>query len=105
MPHNTKEKRRVYQRLAQRRIRNRIREKIKKIKAKTGCLKCTEKNPVCLVFHHRNPKKKLFAIQKAVSSKVPWAKVKKEIKKCDVLCMNCHAKFHHEEFLKRIVGE
>jgi hypothetical protein len=92
-------------RLAQRRARNRVRDKIKVIKARTGCGRCPEKDPVCLVFHHLNPKTKKFAIQKAVSSKVPWPKVLKEISKCVVLCMNCHAKLHYQEFLKKVQEE
>ena len=89
------------QNISQKRIRNKIRDKIKEIKTRTGCMLCPEKHPAALCFHHRDPVTKEFSIQKAVSSKVPWDKVIKEIEKCDVLCANCHAKLHYEEQLKK----
>ena len=50
-----------------------------------------DRNPV-LVFHHLNPKLKLFTITAG------WMfsdeKLLKEISKCIVLCSNCHREFH-----------
>lgn len=45
-----------------------------------------------LSFHHRDPRKKKFSI--ASSYNVSWKKLEKELKKCDLLCLNCHAEVH-----------
>jgi hypothetical protein len=60
-----------------------------------------------LVFHHRDPKKKKFAISVAVSGNGSpsgvklrdlWTKddkmtplLRRELRKCDLLCARCHA--------------
>lgn len=59
-------------------------------------MRCPEKHPACLTFHHRDPAKKTFGIRQAISDRTPWETVVTEIEKCDVLCMNCHAKLHYE---------
>lgn len=62
-----------------------------------SCMNCGETHVGCLQFHHRDPSTKLFRIQQGVAEKVPFAKILKEIAKCDVLCANCHAKLHWKE--------
>ena len=64
-----------------------------KIKEKNGCTDCLEKDPACLVFHHIDPSKKRASIHKLY--KCGLNAVKKEIKKCKLLCANCHMKFHY----------
>jgi len=62
---------------------------------KGGCKVCGETHPACLDFHHREPSEKeghigefrRFGIKRLLA----------EIAKCDVLCANCHRKFHHDE--------
>lgn len=54
------------------------------------CAECGIRFPsVCMDFHHRDLKTKLFCVG---GSKImhSWAKVEAEIAKCDVLCANCH---------------
>jgi hypothetical protein len=68
--------------------------------AKT-CLFCGEKDPACLVFHHRNPEEKEQPVSRMVSQGCSIAKIQKEIEKCDVLCENCHAKLHHQIFIEQ----
>lgn len=59
---------------------------------KDGCSRCGEKDPVCLAFHHRDPSMKVAEVSKLRQLSLPL--VIAEIEKCDVLCFNCHAKFH-----------
>lgn len=65
------------------------------------CLKCNEDHPACLEFHHRNPDDKEYQIS-ANAGLIPFRTLLKEIKKCDILCANCHRKLHSEkdEFYK-----
>ncbi len=63
-------------------------------KAEKGCKLCLEHDPACLDFHHRDPKTKDFNFGSSYKRYSPtW--FLKEIEKCDVLCANCHRKFHH----------
>jgi len=58
------------------------------------CSRCSENHPACLVFHHDNPKKKERAISQMIVRIYPREKILEEIKKCTVLCANCHRKLH-----------
>lgn len=61
-----------------------------------GCIRCPEKHPACLDFHHRNGKKdKLGHIGQF--RRFGHEQLLAEIAKCDVLCSNCHRKHHHKE--------
>ena len=60
------------------------------------CMDCRGKFPACCFqFHHRNSQTKKFTIgsgaDRAASS------VRKELKKCDLLCANCHFIRHERE--------
>lgn len=57
-----------------------------------GCIICKEKEPCVIDLHHLNPDIKEGDTAKMVvqSRKV----LKKEIKKCVLLCANCHRKVH-----------
>ncbi len=65
-------------------------------------MKCGFDHPAALQFHHRNPNKKEKELSMVYES---WSieRIMKEIKKCEVLCANCHFKFHwkqkHGEFV------
>ena len=58
------------------------------------CVCCGESEAVCLDFHHTDPSTKEFGI--ACGLQRSWAKILKEIKKCVVVCANCHRKVHAE---------
>ena len=63
------------------------------------CIKCGYKeNVVALDFHHRNPDEKIDTISSGVRTQ-GWSKetLIKEIKKCDLLCANCHRVEHHSQ--------
>lgn len=68
--------------------------KVSAIKSDLGCKICGEKDARCLDFHHVNSTEKDFTICHAVCTGVRWARIEEEIKKCEVLCANCHRKYH-----------
>lgn len=61
-------------------------------KASKGCKRCPEKHPATLDFHHRDPRKKEFNIAAGPTS---MKRLLAELKKCIVLCANCHRKEHY----------
>lgn len=64
------------------------------LKSSLKCALCPENDIVCLDFHHTNPDEKDMAIARAVSYGVSKARILAEMKKCKVLCANCHRKVH-----------
>lgn len=63
------------------------------------CKKCGyRKTQRALSFHHLNPEEKSFCLSKNNLRK-PWKVIKKEFKKCDLLCLNCHAEV--EELIEK----
>lgn len=80
-------------RAAKKRYRQRLLRWLHDYKAEHGCAHCPENDPVCLCFHHRDPEAKEFTFGEGGAI---WgmARIKKEVAKCDVLCLNCHAKVH-----------
>ncbi len=63
-----------------------------------SCELCGETKYWRLAFHHKNPKKKDNSITNMVySQNCSPTKIMKEIKKCTVVCHNCHSDIHHEE--------
>lgn len=79
----------------------RMRLKEKAVEYKGGCCeicgynKCTRS----LVFHHKDPSQKDFAIGESRQGKKivrQWDLVKIELDKCQLLCGNCHNELHYE---------
>ena len=57
------------------------------------CADCKKKYPYYVMqFDHINPKNKLDNINILISRGDSWDTIKNEIKKCEVVCANCHAK-------------
>ena len=69
--------------------KRRTRELINEAK-KEGCIKCSEKEPACLDFHHLRNKDLSVAAMHGMNDE----RVLEEINKCVVLCSNCHRKLH-----------
>lgn len=71
------------------------RQKQRSVVYKGGsCLVCGYSECIwALQFHHLDPSTKEFA----VSSKptIAWARIKKELDKCVLLCNRCHTEVHH----------
>ena len=56
------------------------------------CVKCGyKKSLVALSFHHLDPKTKLFDLSHNGNLLHSWDEVVREAKKCELLCLNCHA--------------
>ena len=71
---------------------------------KDGCIRCGEKYPACLDFHHRNGKAdKLGHI--GLIRRFGLDRLRAELAKCDVLCANCHRKLHWEERQRKLERE
>ena len=63
-------------------------------KVNLSCKECGESHIGCLDFHHRNPDEKDFEVSVAVCRGWSRERILAEVEKCDVLCANCHRKFH-----------
>lgn len=83
---------------------------IQELKSQYSCAKCGDTRGYVLDFHHINPAEKENTIARMTSNNYELTKVYDEIKKCIVLCANCHREFHYlqnlnpnlkiEEYLK-----
>jgi len=71
--------------------RRKIKSIIHRYKRIKGCL-CGERDPICLEFHHLENKD--IEIANAIKNAWSLKRIKGEIKKCEVLCSNCHKKLH-----------
>ena len=58
------------------------------IKSELKCERCGFDHPAALDFHHKDPTQKSFGI--SANKHIGKEKVLEEIKKCKVLCANCH---------------
>lgn len=58
------------------------------------CKRCPETHPACLDFHHKDGSTKENTVSNLVISGASKETILNEIKKCDVLCANCHRKHH-----------
>ena len=68
---------------------------IQELKSQYSCAKCGDKRGYVLDFHHINPSEKENTIARMTSNNYELIKVYDEIKKCVVLCANCHREFHY----------
>jgi hypothetical protein len=73
-----------------------LRQWLNDYKAKLGCSHCPETHPACLEFHHKDPANKELELSRAASNGWSIERLQQEIAKCEVLCANCHKKFHWE---------
>ena len=63
------------------------------VSCKIKCIQCGEDHLATLDFHHRDPTKKEANIAMITSLDLAI----REIKKCDVLCANCHRALHYKQ--------
>lgn len=54
------------------------------------CMDCKEDDIRTLTFDHRIGAKKTATVSTLIHKGHPWDIVMREIKKCDVVCLNCH---------------
>ena len=69
----------------------------RRYKSTLYCMDCGISHPALLQFHHRDRTEKSFTISKIVSRATSVKQITNEIEKCDVVCVNCHAKRHWRE--------
>ena len=83
-------------------IRKWITLRVDRFKLFKGCSHCGYKdNPVALQFHHVDPSTKVENVSTIRrSSWSQWKKIKAEIRKCIVLCANCHSIETQERYKK-----
>lgn len=74
--------------------RKRLWLRIAEIKRSTTCYLCSENEPACLDFHHKDPSTKEFEISNIVGRGQSWNTILEEIEKCVCICSNCHRKIH-----------
>lgn len=65
------------------------------------CAKCENNDLAVLTFHHVNSEEKSFDLA-SNWSQVKWDLLELEIKKCVLLCYNCHMKEHQKDLTKLI---
>lgn len=71
---------------------------VREIKLDFSCQKCGyNKSAAALDFHHLDPNEKDTTIARMTSNRYQLDTVYEEIKKCVVLCANCHREFHDLE--------
>lgn len=73
------------------------RELVQRYKEFVGCQRCKEhkfKKYYLLDFHHKDPNEKEIEVSKLLAR--GRGILKKEIRKCIVLCANCHREVHYE---------
>ena len=87
--HKAKRLARIYERKAA------TYEYVQEIKSQMCCADCGQRHPATLQFHHLNSEDKMFNVADAVRNGISLDTIKKEIKKCIVLCANCHAIRHY----------
>jgi len=74
----------------------RSKEFMARVKRKLSCSVCGyNKCPDALQFHHLKKEDKRRAVSEM--SRASIALLKKEIRKCSILCANCHAEEHYNE--------
>jgi hypothetical protein len=66
-------------------------------KSGLSCMDCGISHPAVLQFHHRDRADKSFTISKVINRASSLKQITDEIAKCDVVCVNCHAKRHWSE--------
>ena len=57
------------------------------------CVTCGEQRPWLLGFHHEDPSLKEFGFN--IKKEYRWSLIEIEIKKCRLVCYNCHKEEHH----------
>lgn len=75
--------------------RTEIKSWARDIRSKLKCQNCHENHPACLEFHHLDPTQKETTISLATCNGWSKERILEEMKKCIVLCSNCHGKLHY----------
>lgn len=63
-----------------------------KVLSRSSCVTCGEKDTRVLEFDHIDPTTKIDNVSRMVKDCRPISEIKEEMRKCQVLCFNCHVK-------------
>ncbi len=63
-----------------------------------GCVECGEKSFECLQFNHIDPSNKTDSVSSMITNSKNLNVILEEVKKCEILCANCHAKKTAKQF-------
>lgn len=74
--------------------KTKLREWLDEYRKGLSCNRCGENHPACLDFHHKDAKEKDFSLGNVKAMGWGREKLLSEIKKCVVVCANCHRKLH-----------
>jgi len=69
-----------------------------RVKQRFGCKNCGDKRHYVLDFHHLHGKDNEISV--LTRQGVTIQRLKNEIRKCNILCSNCHREIHYLEKLK-----
>ena len=86
--HRDAQKARLYRNAATRRMENKRR--IVEFLTTHACVDCGEADIVVLEFDHLRDK--AFSVSELLRRGASWARIEREIAKCEVRCANCHAR-------------
>lgn len=76
---------------------------VNRVRKRSSCTRCGEKRWYVLDFHHKNSK--LYNISDIMKRGYSIELIKDEIRKCEILCANCHREVHFLENLeKKLTG-
>lgn len=79
-------------------VRSQLRVKILDYLKDKKCITCGVDDIRVLDFDHINASEKSFSIARAISDLKSWDSILEEIKKCQILCANCHRIRTAEQF-------
>jgi hypothetical protein len=66
------------------------------LKIGKSCEVCGENHPACLDFHHNDKSEKIDFVRRLAIHSSNNKRVLDEIKKCKLICANCHRKVHYK---------
>lgn len=83
--------------------REKAKQWVNNVKSNLGC-KCGETHISVLDCHHLDPSKKEIRIADAIRRGWSIPRLQRELKKCIVMCSNCHRKLHWRERNAAVIG-
>lgn len=66
-------------------------------KTKGSCVVCGEDDYWCIDFHHIDPETKVETVSNGFNRGWSLKRLKEEVSKCHILCINCHRAEHYKE--------
>lgn len=80
------------------RLRSEFRTNMLAYLSNKACIECGEADMRVLEMDHIDPAQKKFSVSQAVKLGYSWQEVLEELKKCQILCANCHKRRTAEQY-------